>query len=172
MQALIPFQKQNGNLRLQADVQRVGSAIKVLFQLADPDKLVEITPPFSASGSTVPRKDKLWLTTCFELFLREPDETAYHEFNFSLQPAWNSYAFDQHREPQPPKICNEYYLESVAWDGSKFQAEISGFKTQITYDIGMTAVLKEKSGLVHYMALAHCGAKPDFHISDSFILKR
>ncbi len=172
MQALIPFQKQNGNLRLQADVQRVGSAMKVLFQLADPNGLVEVIAPFRASGATVPRKDKLWLTTCFELFLREPNQTAYREFNFSLQPAWNSYAFEQYRKPQPPQICSAYYLESVVWNGSEFQAEISGFKTQVTYDIGMTAVLKEKSGLVHYMALTHTGMKPDFHLSDSFILKR
>lgn len=169
---LIPFQKQNVNFTLEADVHRVGANIKVLFQLTDPNGNIDVAAPVNMSGVSVPRKDKLWQATCFEMFLRYPNEPSYYEFNFSLEPAWNSYAFKQYRQPQPPKINDTNYLQSMCWNGLEFQAEIAGFSTQFTYDIGLTAVLKEKSGELHYMALVHQGEKPDFHLSHSFILKR
>lgn len=172
MYELIPFQKKNVNLTLQADAHRIGANIKVVFQLNDPDGIIDVTAPFNTSGLNVPRKDKLWQTTCFEMFLRHPNEPSYCEFNFSLEPAWNSYAFDQYRLPQPPKMNVTHYLQSVCWNGLEFQAEITGFSNQTTYDIGLAAVLKEKSGSLHYMALIHKGQKPDFHLSHSFILKR
>jgi hypothetical protein len=44
------------------------------------------------------RADGLWRTTCFELFLRRPDEKAYIEFNFSPSGRWAAYAFDDYRK--------------------------------------------------------------------------
>lgn len=172
MQTLIPFDNPSLNISIQADVHRIGSNIRLKFQLIDPSSLVKVPAPFTASGATVPRKDNLWVTTCFEMFLRQPKIPGYQEFNFSLQPAWNAYDFADYRHPQPPTPGEDIYLEHVKWDGHEFQAELSGFKSQVTYDIGLTSVLEEKSGSLHYLALVHIGQKPDFHLGESFILKR
>jgi len=44
------------------------------------------------------RKDELWKTTCFELFVRDPATEAYLEFNLSPSGNWAAYAFDGYRE--------------------------------------------------------------------------
>src|SRR5687768_10522470 len=44
------------------------------------------------------RADELWLTTCFEAFLRPHGETAYREWNFAPSTQWAAYEFADYRE--------------------------------------------------------------------------
>lgn len=44
------------------------------------------------------RTDGLWRTTCFELFVLDPETGAYLEFNMSPSGCWAAYAFDGYRE--------------------------------------------------------------------------
>jgi len=48
------------------------------------------------------RADGLWKTTCFELFLLDPDDGSYLEFNFSPSGQWAAYRFDSYREGMRP----------------------------------------------------------------------
>jgi len=43
------------------------------------------------------RTDGLWHHTCFEVFLRDPADGAYLEFNFSPSGQWAAYQFDGYR---------------------------------------------------------------------------
>jgi hypothetical protein len=61
---------------------------------------------------TPARVDGLWQRTCFELFLRRPDESGYCEFNFSPSGEWAAYRFDDYRAGmsqlpvKPPRIAS------------------------------------------------------------------
>jgi hypothetical protein len=48
------------------------------------------------------RADGLWRATCFELFLRDPDDDSYLEFNFSPSGQWAAYHLDDYREGMRP----------------------------------------------------------------------
>ena len=55
------------------------------------------------------RQDGLWLHTCFELFVLDPENGSYLEFNFSPSGCWAAYAFDNYRfgrrDLEIPAIC-------------------------------------------------------------------
>ncbi len=62
------------------------------------------------------RADNLWQTTCFELFLCDPQGAGYTEFNVSPSGAWAAYAFEGYRSgmqalelPCAPVIRTERY---------------------------------------------------------------
>ena len=172
MQNLIPFQSQILSLSLKADLQRLESKIILVFELSDAYKLVNAPQAFEINGDQVNREDGLWNETCFEMFLRPVGQKKYYEFNFSLKPAWNEYVFTDYRHPQPPTLSHDFALSRMQWDGQKLQVELADLHPQSNYEISITAIIKEKSGTKHYLALAHKGEKPDFHLADSFILKR
>ena len=127
---------------------------------------------FASGGLALPapegptRRDGLWETTCFEMFVRVAAETAYSEFNFSPSRAWAAYGFTSHRrgrgdlELVPPKI--------------DFWSDVTGCSLRVQLDlvapwafdsrIGLSAIIQEADGTKSYWALAHPNAeKPDFH---------
>lgn len=65
-------------------------------------------PPAAAPG----RADGLWQSTCFELFLLDPQSGAYREFNFAPSGQWAAYSFDSYRvgmrpmDVMPPNIIS------------------------------------------------------------------
>src|SRR4051794_37365458 len=71
------------------DIERSRPGLLSLWYVVqgDPERLV-IPPSREAK-----RTDNLWQTTCFELFLKPTDGTAYFEFNFSPSGEWAAYAF-------------------------------------------------------------------------------
>ncbi|MDQ3471354.1 MAG: hypothetical protein M3428_03090, partial [Pseudomonadota bacterium] len=44
------------------------------------------------------RADGLWRTTCFEMFLKQPGDDAYREWNFAPSGAWAAFDFSGYRE--------------------------------------------------------------------------
>lgn len=168
---LIPFQNLTLPMSLQADVIRINPNICLKFALNDPEMRIRCPNPFQVSGDQVPRQDGLWKDTCFELFLQPQNQSAYYEFNFSLLPAWNLYRFDRYREPQPPTPNEDFKLRMMKWDGKILTVDLFIQYPIMDLSAGITAVLKEKSGDQHYLALAHKGPKADFHLADSFVLK-
>ena len=44
------------------------------------------------------RRDRLWQTTCFELFIRRPEGDSYLEYNFSPSTEWALYRFAAYRD--------------------------------------------------------------------------
>jgi hypothetical protein len=91
--------------------------------------------------------DGLWRHTCFEVFVAKKGARAYREYNFSPSGEWAAYAFSSYRKRGPAKIA-----------GGPLQ-------------IGLCAVIEEKSGALSYWALRHPRRKPDFHDRRGFVLE-
>ena len=126
------------------------------------------------------RADRLWATTCFELFLQPAGGAAYFEFNFSPSSQWAAYAFDDYRsgmrnldlvlDPDvdpAPKLEAEESLVRFALDADVDLASIH----QGPLRMGLSAVIEEKNGHKSYWALAHPPGKADFHHPASFVLQ-
>lgn len=169
MKALNSFNNSTSDFKLEADAIRDGLSLKLIYKIADLKNLLNLPAGFIGDEKTIPRVDGLWNDTCFEIFLRPLGKKFYYEFNFSLQPAWNEYFFESYRHPQPPKHCHDISLKKIQWDGQFLEIELYGLNSDEKFEISLTAVLKEKSGAIHYMALKHAGAEPDFHHVDSFV---
>ncbi|HST37150.1 MAG TPA: DOMON-like domain-containing protein [Allosphingosinicella sp.] len=134
---------------------------------------------FASGGLSLPppegakRRDRLWETTCFELFVRpEPDDT-YSEFNFSPSRAWAAYQFQSYRKGRrdlplaAPKID---FWNDVS--GCSLRAEL-GLIMPWAWQcrVGLSAVIEEADGTKSYWALAHPPGEPDFHHPDCFALE-
>jgi hypothetical protein len=68
------------------------------------DFIVPVAPALLKLPAAAPveRTDELWLHTCFELFLLDPESGAYREFNFAPSGRWAAYSFDGYREGRRP----------------------------------------------------------------------
>ena len=118
------------------------------------------------------RRDGLWQTTCFEMFLKCLDGR-YFEFNFSPSTEWAIYAFDSYRVG----------MASLAVDVEpqiEFSSTQKAFSLEADVDLGqippgplalgLSAVIEETDGTKSYWALTHPPGKPDFHHPDCFAL--
>lgn len=167
-----------GTFRLQCHPQTPPHAVKaVTVEWRLKAGKLELTYCVEGAGAlalpapAVPaRADNLWKTTCFELFLGQAG-TAYREFNFSPSGQWATYAFAAYREggrdapmPLPPAIGLERAGDAVECRVLLPVSALDGAR-----DAGVTAVIDE-GGQLSYWALAHAGAKPDFHTRASFTL--
>jgi len=175
VEILKPYSSEKHSFSVSADVQLQDETISLEFSLQDPQGLFEVpAESLVTSGSQTPRRDELWKATCFEAFLNPVGAEKYYEFNFSFLPAWNVYVFENYRHPQPPPWNGEFLLKNLKWNPMSGHLSIDlENKTQYRkFQVGLTAILAEKNGAKHYYALAHKGAKPDFHLRESFTLIR
>jgi hypothetical protein len=177
LSALKPYSSEKVKFLLEADAQVLDGTLKFEYQLVDSAKLFQMPQSTQKwEAYQVRREDNLWNHTCFEAFLNPMGFEQYYEFNFSLKPAWNLYQFDRYREPQPPKHSTDFELNSIIWNQAegRLLVEIKNNTEFKKFKIGLTAVLEEtgKTNLKHYCALTHVGAKPDFHLTQSFTLIR
>jgi hypothetical protein len=115
------------------------------------------------------RADGLWKTTCFEAFLRPAGDEAYREWNFAPSGEWAAYDFSGYREGSanaeiaaPPYVRME---DNFTWWA--LGATI-GAAAEVSWELGLSAILEEKDGTKSYWALAHPADKPDFHASGCF----
>lgn len=120
---------------------------------------------------------KLWRHTCCELFVREKNGAAYHEFNFSPSGEWTIYAFGKYREggalddqSMNPQIAvqstpGRFDLYALA----DLPTLSPGYRTALA--IGLATVIEEDSGSISYWALRHAPGKPDFHHASTFALE-
>jgi hypothetical protein len=133
----------------------------------DLDNLV-LPPPAEAQ-----RTDGLWKTSCFELFLREPESSRYFEFNFSPSSQWAAYRFDDYREgmadwdTQTPEIGNDASDTHFALEAT-ITLPPSGMGV---WAASLSAVIHECGDVKSYWALNHTDGPPDFHHRDCFALK-
>lgn len=161
------------NLRLVFAISGSGLSRLLPHSLLDP----------AAHSKTGQRKDSLWTTTCFELFLRQQNDgktdswqkESYLELNVSAEGDWNLYRFSGYRQraqtdskvesgDQPPQI-------SITHIGpQRLDVEILCCLSQncpiATHEHGWfqpTCVLETKDGEKSYWSTAHPSAQPDFH---------
>ena len=114
------------------------------------------------------RRDDLWRTTCFEVFVETND--GYREYNLSPSSEWASYSFDGYRQGMRKAA------EGVVSTGIRFEGLGAKLEAQIQLPanarrLGLSAVIETTDGGFSYWALAHPSAKPDFHHPDSFVLE-
>ena len=113
------------------------------------------------------RRDDLWRTTCFELFLQAVGATGYTEFNFSPSQAWNAYDFDGIRQGMRERAVNRSPVLTMR-PGTSFAIFDAAIPRSMLFDapcsVGLTAVMEETGGHKTYWALAHRESDaPDFH---------
>ena len=124
-----------------------------------------IIPPRASPDRT----DELWKTTCFEVFVRAPDDAGYCEFNLSPSTQWAAYRFTSYRNGlsnlngiKPPRIetnSDETGFELRAW---------LDLPAAAPWRLGLSVVIEDAGGGVSYWALAHPPGKADFHHADCF----
>lgn len=152
---------------VSADVEWLGGALWLRYRVEG--DVAALRVPARASPK---RADGLWEHTCFEAFVKAPNQAAYREFNFSPSAEWAAYLFDAYRDGMrpaldqlPPAIAVEpqedcFEIEIVVpWS---WRAPVSGWR------LGLSAILEEESGAKSYWAIAHPPGKPDFHHADCF----
>ena len=102
----------------------------------------------------------LWRHTCFEVFVARKGSRVYREYNFSPSREWAAYEFSSYRKRSGRKIGRP------RWNGRVATIEARG-----CLQIGLSAVIEERSGALSYWALRHPPGKPDFHDRRGFALE-
>lgn len=124
------------------------------------------------------REDNLWQDTCFEVFLRQTNQTQqYLEFNFSPAGHWAFYRFRDYRVDleRPPAHEPPTITVQIRGDDLFLVAKIPWFMIHETLpgklplEIGLSVILKDRNGEISYWAIMHPSDKPDFHHPDSFV---
>lgn len=177
---LHPFEAA-GEISLSGEVLFEKNHVKVFFQvdlgLTEIDLKGQPSERTVLQGTEVQRRDQLWEKTCFEVFIRPKNSRGYFELNFGFHPecgpAWACYEFTSYRQPTPPVPSTGFILNSFTWDTKgSLVVELINRTPHQEFHIGLTAIVVLKSGTKAYFALTHAGDKPDFHLSESFILQR
>jgi hypothetical protein len=118
--------------------------------------------------------DRLWLHTCFEVFIRAA-AAPYYEFNFAPSTQWAAYRLASYRngtgiadEISPPRIETHPDPGSYILQAAVDLDRMPGLPRDAVWHLGLSAVIEDTSGRQSYWALAHPPGKPDFHHPDCF----
>ena len=118
------------------------------------------------------RRDGLWKTTCFEIFVKSEGNFTYREFNLSPSEGWNVYDFDTYREGmrEPPV---QHAPVCTMRPGGRFAIFDAAVPRSLVprgpSSLGLSAVIEEEGGIKSYWAIAHPDAPvPDFHHAACF----
>ena len=120
------------------------------------------------------RADALWKNTCFEIFIKQPDQEIYLEYNFSPSSQWAVYQFSNYRRDMAdvataaPEISVEQQDIDLVISASLY---LPDDLQESDLQVGLSAVLTTKNGNRSYWALAHPSEQPDFHHKDCFALQ-
>ncbi|MBV8685101.1 MAG: DOMON-like domain-containing protein [Alphaproteobacteria bacterium] len=127
------------------------------------------------------RRDELWEHTCFELFVKPPGGSLYHELNFAPLSAWNAYSFSGWRQGRValPLAHAPHFVDSRTDDRKSLFPAAYELDVVLVREaflapgarMSLTAVVEESDGTRSYWALAHPPGEPDFHHPDCFRLE-
>ena len=129
-------------------------------------------PPVLQHGQ---RKNNLWKSTCFELFISPDNHTEYWEYNFSPSHHWALYQFSGYRENQSDDLSiTDLVITTQRTNDQQFElackAPLPDPIKGHTIDIGVSAVIQDTEDNLYYYALIHCKETADFHNRKSFII--
>ncbi|MDZ8104838.1 MAG: DOMON-like domain-containing protein [Nostoc sp. DedQUE12a] len=167
-----PSTKSLANLEITGDISRDINQFSIGYNLTGDLKEIVVAPP----SNTPSRKHQLWEDTCFEFFLGIKNSQQYWEFNLSPAGDWNVYRFDGYRQGMREETALTILLFDVRNHTDKLVLTLNIDLDKIIspeqiIEVAITTVIKCKDNGVTYWALTHRGAKPDFHLRDSFILE-
>ena len=128
-----------------------------------------------AAAQQVRPGSDLWKHTCFELFLSEPNQRQYWEYNFSPARQWAIYAFADYRQTGPLPTTRSPVIEFPRRSDTEFSLQVR-FTPEAPLAnkplaIGVAAIIETTDGQRHFYAFRHCGDQPDFHLRESFLLE-
>lgn len=168
---LQPFIPTEIETKITTEITRDNHIINFRHELKSDIKKINI--PEIADNKA--RKDELWQTTCFEVFIGIENSPRYWEFNISPSGDWNVYRFDDYRQGMQEEskveslniyIYRGFYDLLVGVDKFDLRNLTS---ENCNFNVSMAAVVKEKTGNISYWSLEHCGEEADFHLRNSFI---
>jgi hypothetical protein len=170
MEKLTAFTPHSACFTLLASVQAIGQKLHFRYDLRDPAREV-LGGPTPFSGGSLSREDGLWQRTCFEAFFSEVGEQSYWELNMAPDGSgWNLYRFEGYRLPQQPQRSQDFALEKLALIDGVLDFWLVPERATTPLELSLCAVVKTAAD-THYFALAHAGAKADFHLRSSFSWK-
>ena len=172
MEKLLPFSPHGGQFALSASLSVAGGLWHLKYELRDPS-LEILGAPVTGSyeGKDVVRTGELWRETCFEAFWAQEKGGPYWELNLSPSGRkWGLYRFDGYRVPFPPVPSEDFLLERINIRDGFLDCVLTPQIALKNVEASLCAVLKTASD-THYLAVAHAGAKPDFHLRGSFCLR-
>lgn len=174
--SLIPFAKETApNITIETEFNSSSESIFISFRIKKGVDLIDL-------GHPTPNKErliKLWEKTCFECFIRNSADQ-YVEFNFSPNFEWNCFYFEKKGNPltelssmlRPETeilLSADHFFIFVDIKKEFFPKNFFDNNGQLS--VGLTSVIKEKTGRLSYWALSHADSKPNFHHFDSFKYK-
>lgn len=157
------------DFQIQAGVSQQEVSYRLEFRLTG--ALDKLLIPAKAQASRF--RDELWKHTCFEAFFQDAASGAYWEFNFSPSRDWAIYRFSSYRERLEVQELDviELVIQQERYPGDLImKIDIKPKDLFQIGKVGLTAVLEHKNGAKSYWALNHAGSKPDFHLSESFLI--
>ena len=143
-----------GTDTLKCRIESQVDALKLTYLVPDYADLV--WPGYSG----MVRRDELWLSTCFELFLGADGQSGYTELNVTPAGAWNCYQFDDYRSGMRPSQAWE--LQQLKADAGFLSATFRGRLSPSKIRFGPAAILQQMSSRLDYFAISH-DEQPDFH---------
>lgn len=174
--SLIPFDLASApEILILAELNMNSESLYISYRIRKNASLLDL-------GNGTPNKNrgsKLWEKTCFELFIKNKDNQ-YMEFNFAPNFEWNCFYFNQAGAPlleweqmQTPVIdillSSEHFFMFVDLKKKYFPSGFFNIESELS--VGISSVIKDKSGSLSYWALSHADIRPNFHHFDSFKYK-
>ena len=159
-------------LTASASAEREGTELLLRFELVGDTNGLVLPSPATAPA----RRDELWRSTCFEVFLRPGPSEAYWELNLAPTGDWALYHFTSQRAGMTSPDAAAPLVEcSVAGNRLVVQAslDLAGqLSPAVPWQLNLTCVLETRDGLKSYWALAHPPeGPPDFHHPACFVLE-
>ena len=120
------------------------------------------------------RTDGLWRHTCFEVFVMAEEGPGYRELNLSPSGEWAAYVFRGYRDgaelavERPPGLVVRRSVDRLELEAQICQDFLPPGRP---LRIGLSAVVKDRDGVLSYWALRHPPGRPDFHHPDAFSLQ-
>lgn len=151
--------------QLEASIDTAPDRLNICYQLQADLRRLRIPAAREAA-----RRDNLWQHSCFEAFVLPGAGPAYLEYNFSPSGDWACYAFSDYRQ----RLADEPQLEPPAirtrLSPDQLELRVTIPLSHQACRIGLCAVIEDQQGTLHYWALSHPAAQPDFHHADAFML--
>jgi hypothetical protein len=155
--------------RVDVEIRKAGEGrLFVRYVLECDTGMLMLPEPFAPV-----RSDRLWQTTCFEMFIKQTDNERYFEYNFSPSTEWALYRFSDYRRGMAeemirrPRITCDYSESHFALNA---EFELPDDLLKESFMLGLAAVVEENDGNKSYWALAHPLNEPDFHHKDCFTM--
>ncbi len=159
-------------LKIEGEITRVSSRLAIHYDLLG--RLSEVAIPMTSDMPL--RKNALWEETCFEFFIAVKGSSRYWEFNLSPAGHWNVFRFAGYRKgmqadtaigPLPFSVRHLHDTLSLF-----LEIELASIiRPCQLMDVGISTVIRYKTGQTSYWALSHRDRQADFHRRDSLIIE-